>query len=348
MIDTLFLANKIEDMLNSNDLGINFLIFADEGDLQKTIKKGIHIEKYTHGLVETISSTIVPIKNMNYLTITAQLMILVDLADTGYVKEGPKQRAQSDNLINIKQCVNELISSLNGQSITIEDDNKTYTLTMGFNKPTVGQKMSLGEISEGLPLYLTMTFNFFENGVNANDCKIIINNENIYFTRAVVSKVKTSDQNEFAEMSGGRTCSLVSGKSVDLVIPCVNTEVSRLIMQDILEDDSLNKAIAVRIETPLYSKNFIGILGNSTVSMEVGSNLGYNISLVQGVEHLLNFDSNWKTEEVSGQSVTKTLNGKGFIFWGDNTSDYVEGNAIITHDYSDNKDSHTIYIFRGV
>ena len=316
--------------------------------MQKTIKKGVSVEKYTHGLMETLSSTIVPIKNMNYLTITAQLMILVDLADTGYVEEGNKHRAQSNNLINIKQCVNNLIANLNGQSINVLDDDKTYTLTMGFNKPTPGQKMSLGEISEGLPLYLTITFNFFENGVNANDCKIIINNENIYFTRAVVTKMKTADQNEFANMPGGRTCALVGGKSVDLVIPCVNTEVSKLIMQDILEDDPLNMAIAVRIETPLYSKNFIGILGNDTASIEVGANLGYNISLLQGVEHLLKYDSNWKIEETTESEVTKNMNGTGFIFWGDNTSDYVEDNATIKHTYKDDKDLHTIYIFRGV
>lgn len=348
MIDTLFLANQIESNLNTNDLGIQFLIFADEGDMQKTIKKGAYIEKYTHGLIETLSSTIVPIKNMNYLTITAQVMILVDLADTGYVTEGEKHRTQSNNLINIKQCVNELIQNLNGRVVNVEDENKTYTLTMGFNRPISGQKMSLGEISEGLPLYFTVTFNFFENGVNANDCKIIINNENIYFTRAVISKIKTSDQNEFAEISGGRTCALIGGKSIDLVIPCVNTDISRLIMQDILEDDFLNKAIAIRIETPLYSKNFIGILGNETVSMEAGTNLGYNISLVQGVEHLLSYDSNWKIEEVTGSEISKTLNGAGFVFWGDNKSDYVEGNKTITHIYADNKESHTIYIYRGV
>ena len=348
MIDSLFLANKIEEYLNMNDLGIEFLIYADEGDMVKTIKTGTQIKKYTHGLVETLSSSIVPIKNMNYLTISAQLMILVDLADTGYVQEGNKQRVQSNNLINVKQCIDGLIHSLNGQVTNVQDENKTYTLTMGFNKPIAGQKMSLGEISEGLPLYLNITFNFFENGVNANDCKIIMNNEDIYFTRAVVSKIKMADQNEFAESDGGRTCALVGGKSIDLVIPCVNTEISKLIMQDILEDGVLNKAIAVRIETPLYSKNFIGILGNGTVSMEAGSNLGYNISLVQGVEHLLNYDSNWKIEQVSEREVSKTLNGAGFVFWGDNSSDYVTGNKVVSHTYLDNKDIHTIYVYGGV
>ena len=348
MIDTLFLANKIEEQLNNNSLGIEFLIYADEGDMVKTIKTGAKIKKYTHGLVETISSNIVPIKNISYLTITSQLMIIADLADTGYVEEGEKQRVQSNNLINIKQCINEMIERLNGQTMTVSDNSKTYNVTIGFNKPTMGQKMSLGEISEGLPLYMIISFNFFENGVNANDCRIIINNEDIYFTRAVISKIKTSDQNEFASMSGGRTAALIGGKSIDLIIPCVNSPASKFIMEDILDDGILNKALACRIETPLYSKNFIGILGNDSVSLDVGANLGYNISLIQGVEHILKYDSNWKQEETTETSVTKNLTGPGFVFWGDNTSDYVPVNGSITHDYSDNKTSHTIRIFGGV
>ena len=348
MIDTLFLANKIEEQLNMNDLGIEFLIYADEGDMVKTIKTGTKIKKYTHGIIETLSSNIVPIKNISYLTITTQLMIVVDLADTGYVEEGEKQRVQSNNLINVKQCIDDVINRLNGQTLIMTEGNKSYSVTMGFNKPTPGQKMSLGEISEGLPLYMTISFNFFENGVNANDCRIIVNNEDLYFTRAVVSKIKTSDQNEFAAATGGRTATLIGGKSIDLIIPCVNSPACKLIMQDILEDGILNNALACRIETPLHNYNFIGILGNDSVSLDVGANLGYNISLVQGVEHVLNYDENWRTELTSEKTITKNLTGPGFIFWGDNTSDYISKNGSITHTYSDDKESHTIRIFGGV
>lgn len=348
MIDTLFLANQIEEQLNNNSLGIEFLIYADEGDMVKTVKTGAQIKKYTHGLIETISSNIVPIKNISYLTITSQLMIIADLADTGYIEEGNKKRVQSDNLLNIKQCINEVIERLNGQTMTVSDGSKTYNVTMGFNKPTVGQKMSLGEISEGLPLYMIISFNFFENGVNANDCRIIVNNEDVYFTRAVVSKIKTADQNEFANVSGGRTAALIGGKSIDLIIPCVNSPVCKFIMQDILEDGVLNQALACRIETPLYNYNFIGILGNDSVSLDVGANLGYNISLVQGVEHILNYDNNWKSETTFETTITKNLTGPGFIFWGDNTSDYVETNGSITHNYHDNKTSHIIRVYGGI
>lgn len=345
MIQTLWLANYIENQLNNNNLGKKFLVFADEGDMRETRRKCGKTERYTNCLLEVMSNTLVPIRNISFQTFNLQLMLIVDLMASGLQNENQYNREQSTNLIDIKSILGGFINSLNGQTFAQEIDGKTYNMTITFGTLTDGQKMELGDVNEALPLYLSMTFTFFENGVNANDTHIYLNNEDLYFTRYVVSKVKTTDQNEYAGgTKGAKSYVLIGGKSIDMVIPVVNTPIGKKIMEDILGDE-INEAYCVRVVTPLYEKRFIGILGNDTLNADAGANLGYNLSIVEGKENELKYGENWQIETTTEQTITKTILGQKTVFWGDNTSDYVEAGGELTHSYTDNKEKHIIRIY---
>lgn len=345
MIQTINIANFVEEQLNNNTLGKHFLVYADAGDMRNA-KRCCEYKYYTNCLLEIISSSLTPIKNISFQTATAQIMFIVDLAETGVEAYGEEARKQSRNLIDVKSAINEMIERLNGTTITQEINEKTYTTTIGFAQPTDGQKTQLGEVSEALPIYLTMTFSFFENGVNANDCHIYLNGEDLYFTRCVITKVRTADQNEFANTKGAKSYMLLGGKSVDLVVPAVSTEMGTEIMRDVLENDT-NVAYNVRIETPLYTKQFIGTIGNDAVNMDAGANLGYNLSLVEIGENMAKYGSKWQQIQTNEQQVELTILGENIsIYWGDGNSDYfetIEENP--THTYTDGKTRHKIKIF---
>lgn len=346
MIDTLYLANMIENNLNSNTLGLNFLIFADEGDLRNTVREPRKTTKYTHGLLEVTSSSLIPIKSITFQTFTTQLMILVDL-DSCKSKFNATEREQSTNLLDVKAVLNDFIKANNGVTTPITIDSKTYNLTMALSMLTDGQKMSLGEISEGLPLYLTINFTFFENGVNANDCHLYINHEDIYYTRLVISRVKTTDNNNMANNNGAKVLSLMGGKSFDAVVPATTSAMGVKIMQDILGNE-LNKAYCIRVETPLASENYICILGNDSANLDTGANVGFNIAFAEGIEKLLDYGADWQVSTVSGATTTKTTIGNATIFWGDGTSTYLKQNATTTHTYTDGKNTHIVRIYGGV
>lgn len=349
MIDTLYLANYLQNVLNQNQLGLDFLIFADEGDLVKTQKIGNVRQSYVHGLLEATSSNIIPIKNIEFHTINTQLMILADITDAGWVEETDKQRKQSRNLIDIKECLGELIKKLNGLTIPLEDAEKTYTATFSVSRPTDGQKDSLGHITEFIPLYMNISVNLFENGFNTNEIKLILNHENVHFTELVLSKIKTADQNAFSQDRATKTFALVGGKGIDFVIPALNTDFSRFVMEDFLNDDTLNRAVDVRLETPLGTTQFIGVLGNTQISGNVGANVGYNLSIVQGVQWVLKYDDNWEIIEVEKGTAQYTIDmkEKGTIYWGDGTVSYITEMQKVTHEYTDTSKGYTIYKFRG-
>ena len=343
MIDTIYIANYIERELNNNSLNKPFRVWADEGELIQD-KTG----NLTQGIIRVTGNTLVPIKNINFETINAQLMILVDLDVLGATEEGDYDREQSDNLLEVKQCLGDVIARLNGQTKTEEINGKNYAITVGMSLPTTGDKTLFGHMVDTMPLYLNLSFVFFENGINANDCDIYINGENMYFTRAVISKVKTADNNTFANSKISKGIALVGGKSIDMVIPVLQTKTSQVIMEDILDDTQLNRAVNIRVVTPLKSIEFIGILGNTALNMDAGLNAGYNVSVIQGIENSLVYDSNWTVTTESTATVTKNLTAPGTVYWGDGLSNNLETAGTIQHTYTDGKEKHIVRIFGGV
>lgn len=363
MITTEYLANFIEEKLNENEYGKHFLVFADEGDMRNAKRCCKEYKYWTNCLLEVISSTITPIKNITFETATVQLMFIVDLAEAGQTKVGEQDREQSRNLIGVKNTIYDFIEGLNGKTITSQIGGKTYTVTIGFGQPTDGQKTQLGEVSEALPLYLNMTFSFFENGVNANDCHVLVNGEDLYFTRCVISKVRVAEQSEFASEKGGKSYVMAGGKSVDMVIPTVDSTMGRAIMKDILGSDN-NTAMSVYISTPIGETAFIGMFGNNSANMDAGSNLGYNISIVQGKENLLKYDSGkwviftvderaqldqWGYPENTNHYVIPeiTCSKPTTIYWGDGKYTVLKEARTVPHLYEDGKNTHVIRVLKA-
>ena len=349
MIDTLYLANYIETALNENLLGKQFLIFADEGDLVKSTKYGNQVERYTHGLLEIISSQVTPVKSLRYQDMSMQLMIIADLNYGGKLTTGDLDREQSRNLVEIKSCLDGLINALNGQSVSITEDDRTYTMAFSFSQPTDGQKMSLGEISEGLPLYLNFSVVLFENGVNGSDYNIVVDGENQYFTSAVISRVKVTEQNPFYNGNNTKASIQNNGLGIDLVIPQTTSAVSEKIEDEIL--DGTDKAYCVILERGTKRTPYICTSLKTQQSVSLATNIGFNLSFAEAVEDCLDFEENkWiniNTIVLNEEDTTKTFfNTTGeeiVIFWGDGKKEITNASNI-SHEYEE-VGNYAIYAF---
>lgn len=350
MIDTLYLANYLENTLNENGLGKKFLIFADEGDLVKSTKYGNQVKNYTHGLLELISSQVTPVKSLRYQEMSMQLMIIADLNWGNTAKFGENNREQRQNLIDVKSCLDGLINALNGQSVAITDtDDKVYTMAFSFSLPTDGQKMSLGEISEGLPLYVNFSVVLFENGVNGSEYDIIIDGENQYFTSAVINRVKVTEQNPYYNGNNSKASILNNGLGIDLVVPQTTSAVSEKIEDEIL--DGTDKAYCVILKRGEKNTPFICTSLKSQQSIALATNIGFNLSLAEAVEECLEFEENkWiniNTIVLDEEDTTKTFfNATGeeiVIFWGDGKKEITNASNI-SHEYEE-VGNYAIYAF---
>ena len=346
MINTIYLANLVQQYLNANELNKSFLIFADEGDMKKAVCKGNYKEEYTHGIIEVISDNTVPFEDWEFQTINTRLMLFVDLISGGKVLETEKEREQSKNLIQVKDCLDEFLLAVNGKSTYIEVGDRTYNLTITMSKATNGQKMSLGEIVEGLPIYCSIQFTIFQNGVNANYCKIRVNGESLGYTQFVKTKSCTANQSNLGD-EGARTYILAGGKSFDLVVPLLTEGVTQEFVEFLLNDD-LNTAFNVELEYPKFKKNFICVLGKVQETDTRGANVALNVSFMQGVEDILNYDDRWIIQETSDKQVTlATLELGDVVYWGDKTQTVIEKEEDKSHTYTDENETHTIRVFKG-
>ena len=348
MIDNLYLANLLEGEFNNNSLGKKFLIFADEGDMVKATKYGNYVLSFTHGLLETITSQITPIKNLRFQNWNMQLMLLCDLNKTGFVEQGDHNRLQSDNLIDTKQCIMEVFERLNGQTISIVDDNKTYSMTFALSLPTVGEKMSLGDISEGMPIYLEITMTLLENGVNSGDYKVVVDGEDMYFTSAVLSRIKVTEQNPNMQGNNTKASVLNNGLGVDLVVPQTTSPVCEKFEDELL--DGTDKAYCVILQRGEKRVPYICTSLKTQQSIALVQNIGINISFGEAVEECLDFEENkWIAieKQVGDYDLTKLFANKSneeiVIFWGDGTKT-ISSAKEIEHTYPD-AGNYVIYAY---
>lgn len=345
MINSKYLANYFTELFNQygENVGKTFKIFADEGELKSSVKEYGKQRVYpTNGIVEIVSSTLTPIRDIRLNTYNAQVTLFVDLNLDGLNKD-----KESLNLITIRDLISNLVEGTNGTTSFVEVEGITYTQSITVGYPTTGTKTDLGYINDCLPLYLTFNIAMFEDGVNANNCKLIVNGTDIPFTRMVLTRQRTAEQDNFAGDKSTKTIMQMNGLSVDIVMPALsNNDLSAIIMQDILSGG--NYALNVQIETPLASTRFIGTFGDNVASLDVATNVGYNVSIVEGVENLLDYGYNGSKWHEFKAKMDKAYVSAGnenvIVYWGDGMSEVVEAKHKISHLY-DSKKTRTIRAF---
>ena len=346
MINTKYLATYFTDLLNKAGKDKKFFkIFADEGELKKSVKEyGKQPKHFTNGIVEIISSTLTPIRGIRLNTYTAQLTLYIDLALDGFNDD-----KESLNLIALRDIFTKVIEEYNGSTELIEIGGKSYSQSMTIGYPTNGAKSEVGYISDCLPIYWTFNLAMFEDGINANNCKLIVNGVDIPFTRMVLTRQRTAEQDNFTGDKSSKTIMQINGLSVDIVMPALNNnEFSNLIMRDVL--DGGNYALNVKIETPVFTKIFIGTLGNTQASLDIATNVGYNLSIVEAKENILDYDKNmWvivKDHTINPGYIYHAYGHPVTVYWGDGSvEELVDGTHY--HDYTDGKKSHVVRLFHG-
>lgn len=348
MINSKYLATYFTDLLNKagKDVNKNFKIFADEGELKKSLKEyGKQPKHFTNGIVEIISSTLTPIRGIRLNTYTVQLSMYIDLAMDGFNED-----KESLNLITLRDVFTKIIEEYNGSTELVTINDKTYSQSMTVNYPTNGTKADIGYISDCLQIYWTFNIAMFEDGVNANNCKLIINNTDIPFTRMVLTRQRTAEQNNFSGDASTKTIMQMNGLSVDIVMPALNNnDFSNLVMRDVL--DGGNYALNVVIETPVFTKRFIGTLGNTQASLDIATNVGYNLSIVEAKENLLDYDydDRWlynNQHRLNPGHFQHNSKNPATIYWGDGTVEELPAGDYY-HNYTDGKSVHTVIIFGG-
>jgi hypothetical protein len=314
------LATIIQDGLNA--LGSNvFKVFADMGEFQNYYKadNSNDITKYVNGILEVLSPSILPIKNLQVLTWSTRVTFVLDADMLNKDDDG-----NFIEVTEIRAVLQKYMANNNGVPFSYTDeDDVIFEITPSFSGVSVGVASQLSPLGNALPMYLDLSYIMVESGINSNAVEILLNTENLYFETCSITRIRTADTNIFSTDNTTKQLVLTNGISIGLNLPLLNTQQGLIMEQDILIGGN-NQAQLVQYKRGGITKNYIMVFGDNTESLNIGKNIGMSIKLAEGRPDLLTYGDNWTktTEEITaGGSKTISLLPNGIVFWGDGTSE---------------------------
>ena len=293
MITLSKLREVVENGLNAISTQ-EFKIFADAGEFTKSFRNynSNDITRYINGILEAMSPTILPMKNLQVITQSFRVNFILDMDLLNKDESGEFIEVKS-----IRALLEKYISAQNGVSFYLPDDEtRNFEITPTFSGVTVGIATQISPIGNALPMYLDFSCVFVESGVNTNNVNFIINGENMFFSEYSVTRTRPAETNMVANVKSTQTLVQANGISLMLKMPLLNTDESQNIEEDIW-GGSQNEAVCVekyRIgengqQTSYHA--YIMIYGDNSETGQIGQNIGQTINLVEGKRKQLTYNT---------------------------------------------------------
>lgn len=345
MIALSTLAKTIENGLNA--IGTKeFTIFADIGEFKGAYRgeNSNNITRYINGIMEAMTPTRLPMKNLEVITQSFRVSFILDVALLNKDDNGNFIEVQE-----IRDVLEKYINANNGISYYATDsEQKQFEITPTFSGVTVGTAQQLSPIGDVLPMYLDFSCVFIQGGVNTNTIEFIINGKNMFYQNYTMSRTRIAETNMVANEKSSKTLAQANGISLNLAMPLIDEEASKNIEDDVY-NGTQNQAICVE-RYRANAKNpyncYIMIYGNNNESGSIGQNVGQTVDFVEGKQSELNYGENWVELEatVTSEDLTYSFTPPSdtndlVIFWGDTTSQHSQipltnPRTPITHTYT--------------
>lgn len=260
-----------------------FDIFLEAGDRDK-IAASMYEERtaeemtsHVFGTMSAEPSRLAPIKGVTVMTSTASLELLVEAAKDREAGE----IGSFEEVTYILHLLTSYASQNNGMTYQVEEDGKSFTVTVNFSPPTCGElTFASSYFGEILPVRMAIYLTAVENGVSSNDVEITIDGHEVYYERAVLNRAKVIDSYTFGEGQSAQGTALQNAFSVELVCPLFSGALKETYVNEVLLG-SYNEAHTVRVTIAGISKSYSCIFGNSSAAVEPGKNVGVSVTLIE-------------------------------------------------------------------
>ena len=152
-----------------------FKVFADMGEFQKEnyykADNSNDITKYVNGILEVLSPSILPIKNLQVLTWSTRVTFVLDADMLNKDDDG-----NFLEVTEIRAVLQKYTANNNGVPFSYTDKNDViFEITPSFSGVSVGEISQLSPLGNALPMYLDLSYIMVESGVNSNAVEILLN-----------------------------------------------------------------------------------------------------------------------------------------------------------------------------
>lgn len=340
MLEVSDVAQKIENILNTNDESTIFKIFTDTGEMEADMTAKIGTEKYVCGLLELFGNTLSG-EGLKFQQITFQITWFVDGKKTRI--NGKKMAVQVEA---VRRVLTQFANAYNNKNMPTENFNDDIYSTTYFVKMPTNQTeiKNFGYMVSCVPMTQIVEMLLIVNGFSSNQWIIKANNEKLVYQSITISNEKQANHNLIADEKRTKGVILSSGVCFDMVIQQLTTDFCDLVEKDVL-DYNKDYAICVYAKGHKTANVYICTLGSDAVSMQIGVNAGMNVALVEGVEDLLYYDEHWCIKEVTTTEENEVveIDATGHVFWGDGNKT-IGANDKVQHTFAE-PGTYTIRVF---
>lgn len=307
----------------SKELGYH--LFLDYGTVED-----VH---HPYRVINELVTPIVGVFRLNPVQLTALRTPYIGVATAVIDIPAPSEKAEE-----VRDALNSLAERKNATTEKITQGETKFTVAYSFETAVVGDKrrdvsMYNGEI---IPIAQVVSFTIIEAGVTALDVTMRIDGMIVPVLNLEESRNSVSETVP-DERAHGKSTINQDMYGITFTTPYVDNALGEL-LSGIVGDGGGNNAHAVEIEKNGLSRAYVMAFGTAANSIQPPLNVGFSMSMTELEDDAARYNDLWRETTLTGAVVYFSA-VNAVIFWGDGTSDRVNG--MVYHTYTDGIDSHT-------
>ncbi len=273
MISLLNICEKLNELLNEDLTDFEYKIYGD-AELHKIPKRqGNEVKEVVEGIATIISSSIVPIQGLKLGTQTIAVEFAVPINTREMTEEGIESIVE-----RYKAKINAIVSEPK-----IFNDLDGFVVTMTGTIAEVGEVQQQSSIGVMIPIDFTITLNYFENGLNSLNQKLLYNDEEIPFTSLSIGRAVIQDGGATSYSNGvAKNYVQTTALAIEINLPAIKDNAFCNLFRSFLRYGVSTKFQIEYLDNGESTKYWVIFLTSNLQAQGV-DNVGYTITLAEAL-----------------------------------------------------------------
>lgn len=289
MVELKTLADKIEKGLNAlsatNNLGIVFKIHSDAGEYEKAFVSRTGKQRYTNGLLQIVSSSIVPVQNLTVATQSARLEVVVQLPN-------PQTDA---NMIELHRAVLDGYFKSTAIQTLKDKDGKMYSVASSYSLASTGIVSNPSPLGTSITFAVLINYAMVQNGLNSTAFTVTLDGVSVEYTSLTIDRTPAMDSATYSNTNGAaNNVANTTALTFILEIPATITDnAANSALRSYVLDGDMQSVHTLVVSIGRESRTYSVVFVETNISLDGVQNAGYTVRLVEAAD---------LTEEVKGNA----------------------------------------------
>ena len=276
MITLQTLAKEIENGLNNNVLGVQYKIHSDGGSYNKALygRVAANRKRFTNGLLQVLSSSIVPVQSLIVATQTVRLEVAVQLLD----------KDTEDSVIAMHRAILDGYFQSTGVQMLTDESGKQFSVSSAYSLASTGTVQAAAPLGTHITFEVNVTYSMVQNGLNSSQFKVSLDGVELAYTTFTIVRTPSMDASTYNGGNGAsKNVSNTTALQFNIQLPAIVTQndAQSAIMNFLLDGDMA----AIHTLTVAMGENaprtYSVVFGDSNISLDGIQNAGYTVTFVE-------------------------------------------------------------------